>query len=450
MAGKSFIKRNSVGIGTTTTVGRDAGIGTAVGEMTFVVGDSIDGGNGQLEIYTDNNEWKAISTETASVNQQNYFGDESDGAFNSSGATTLTVANKNGSFDGDMMVRQHTSFTLNAGHNYNVDQPCRGLVIFATGDVTINGSLSMTARGAYADTVDNNTNPNTNIPAFVPSNGLIWKFAGPGSRSLSAGPTDMNGAGPPSGDILTWLTTHNPGIDGKTGSEIRLSRQGAAGGAGAAGSPNTGRDGTAGTNGTNSSSSDLFTMSTGGGGGGGNGAWSGDVSAGSGSFGSCFGGGSGGGGNRSENDLDPGMNAGEWGGLGGFGDDGGTFNHCGGGGAGNPGGAGNSNNGTADPGEAGTGGLVVIVAKGSVTVGPGGSIRANGKDGGDASGHPDSNRVESGGGGSGGGIILIAHGGSYTNNGTVQANGGNGGNAPSNSGGAGGNGAIRSIPITAG
>ena len=450
MAGKSFIKRNSVGIGTTTADGRDAGIGTAVGEMVFTVGDNIDGGGGQLEVYTDNGEWKAISTEAASADQQNYFGDGSDGAFSSSGATSLTVANKSGNFDGDMMVRQHTSFTLNSGHDYTVDQPCRGLVIFATGDVTINGTLDMTARGAYADTVDNSTNPNSNIPANVPSNGLIWKFAGPGSRSLSAGPTDLNGAGPPSGDILTWLGLHNPGINGRTGSEVRLSRQGANGGAGAAGSPHTGRNGSQGSAGTNSSSSDLYTMSTGGGGGGGNGAWSGDVSAGSGSYGSCFGGGSGGGGNRSENDLDAGMNATEWGGAGGFGDDGGTFNHCGGGGAGNPGGAGNSNGGTANNGEAGTGGLIVIVAKGNVTVGPAGSIKANGKNGGNASGHPDSNRVESAGGGSGGGIILIAHGGSYTNNGTVQAAGGSGGAAPSNNGGAGGLGAVRSIPITAG
>jgi len=446
----SFISRNAVGVGTTTVEGRDAGIGTAVGTLVYTVGDVIAGGGGQLEIYTDNNEWKAISTERASTDQINYFGDQSDGAFNSSGTTSLTVTNKNGSFDGDMMVRQHTSFTLNSGHSYTVDQPCRGLVIFATGDVTINGTLDMTARGAYADTVDNSTNPNSNIPANVPANGLIWKFAGPGSRSLSAGPTDLDGAGPPSGAILTWLSEHNLGIDGTTGSEIRLSRQGAAGGAGAAGSPNVGRPGSNGTAGTNTVSSDLYTMQTGGGGGGGNGAWSGSVPAGSGSFGSCFGGGSGGGGNRSENPLDAGMNATEWGGAGGFGDNGGSFNFCGAGGAGNPGGAANEGAGTASPGEAGTGGLVVIVAKGNVTVGPGGSITANGKNGGNASGHPDPNRVESAGGGSGGGIILIAHGGTYTNNGSVTANGGSGGTAPSNSGGAGGNGAIRTIPITAG
>ena len=69
MSGKSFIKRNSVGIGSTTAEGRDAGIGTAVGEMAFVVGDSIDGGNGELQIYTDSNEWKGISTERASAGE---------------------------------------------------------------------------------------------------------------------------------------------------------------------------------------------------------------------------------------------------------------------------------------------------------------------------------------------------------------------------------------------
>ena len=118
----------------------------------------------------------------------------------------------------------------------------------------------------------------------------------------------------------------------------------------------------------------ISRMQTGGGGGGGNGAWSGDVSAGSGSFGSCFGGGSGGGGNRSQNDLDAGMNATDsWvvqvvlvimvelsnpprGGA--------TILY----------GSNNENGGTADDGEGGTGGLVVIVAKGNITVGPGGSI----------------------------------------------------------------------------
>jgi len=383
----------------------------------------------------------------ASVGDSNYFGDESDGAFNSSGATSLTVTNKNGSYDGDMMVRQHSSFTLNAGHNYTVDQPCRGLVILCTGDVSISGTLTMSARGAYADTVDNSTNPNSNISTNVPSDGLIWKFGrGGGERALSAVSTDLNGAAPPSGDIYTWLSQQNNLIDGLSGTEVRMSRQGAAGGSGAAGSPNTGRDGTAGTTGTNSVSSDLYTMSTGGGGGGGNGAWNGNQPAGNGSYGSCFGGGSGGGGIRSSN-PNSGHNAAIWGGPGGPGDDGGTFNYCGGGGAGNAGGTGNDNGGTANDGGDGTGGLLVIIAKGSVTVNSGGSIVSAGQAGGDASGHPDSNRVEAGGGGSGAGIILIAHGGTYTNNGTVSTSGGGGGTAPSNSGGAGGAGAIRAIRI---
>ena len=386
------------------------------------------------------------SRSAARQQEANYFGDESDGAFSSSGATSLTVTNKNGSYDGDMMVRQYSSFTLNAGHNYTVDQPCRGLVILCTGDVSISGTLTMSARGAYADTEDNSTNPNSNIPTNVPSNGSIWKFRSGGGRALSSSSTDLNGAAPPSGDIYTWLTEQNTRIDGYTGYEVRLSRQGAAGGLGAAGSPNTGRNGDAGTAGTNTVSSDLYTMSTGGGGGGGNGAWSGSIQAGDGSYGSCFGGGSGGGGIRSSNPRD-GHSAEIWGGPGGPGDDGGTFNYCGGGGAGNGGGTGNDNGGTGSPGADGTGGLLVIIAKGNITVNSGGSILSAGQAGGDASGHPDSNRVEAAGGGSGAGIILIAHGGTYTNNGTVTTTGGTGGTAPSNSGGAGGAGAVRAIPI---
>ena len=379
----------------------------------------------------------------------NYFGDESDGAFNSSGATSLTVTNKNGSYDGDMMVRQHSSFTLNSSDNYTVDQGCRGLVIFCTGNVTINGTLTMTGKGAYADTEDNSTNPNSNIPTNVPSNGLIWKFRSAGGRALSSSSTDLNGAAPPSGDIYTWLTEQNSFIDGHTGYEVRLSRQGAAGGSGGAGSPNTqGYDGSAGTAGTNNESSDLYKMQTGGGGGGGNGAWSGSVQAGDGSYGSCFSGGSGGGGVRSSNPRD-GHSAGIWGGPGGPGDDGGTFNYCGGGGAGNGGGTGNNNGGISNNGQNGTGGLIVIVARGNVTVGPAGSITSHGMSGGSAGSHPDSNRVETGGGGSGGGIILIAHGGTYTNNGTVTTTGGTGGPAPSNTGGAGGAGSVRAIPIGA-
>ena len=445
--GDSFIKSGAVGLGTTTIVGRNAGVGTAIGQMIYIADLGV-------QVYSGNDiGWRTISNTS---NVTNDFGDASDGAFNSSGNTTLTVTNKNGSYDGDMMVKQYSSFTLNAGHTFTVDQPCRGLVILCTGDVSISGTLTMAHKGAYADAADNSTNPNSNISTNVPANGLIWRFVknGGGQGPFSPDSTHLDGAAPPSGDIYTWLTAQNTLLSGKTGVEVRMNRQGSAGGAGAPGASTQNTDGIAGTDGVNTVSSGLYTMSTGGGGGGGNGVWATGVAAGSGSYGSCFGGGSGGGGIRSTN-PNAGHSAGIWGGPGGPGDDGGTFNYCGAGGAGNGGGTGNANGGTANPGGDGTGGLLVIIAKGNVTVQSGGQIDIRGNSGGSASGHPDGNRVEAGGGGSGAGICLIAHGGTYTNSGTVHTSGGaggvgspSGGHTPStNTGGAGGVGALRTIQI---
>ena len=41
----------------------------------------------------------------------NWFGDGTDGAFNSSGDTGITPANEVGNWDGDMVVKNYTRFT---------------------------------------------------------------------------------------------------------------------------------------------------------------------------------------------------------------------------------------------------------------------------------------------------------------------------------------------------
>jgi len=74
----------------------------------------------------------------AVIRKELYFGDGSDGAYNSAGNETLASTT-----DGDPIVKQYTSFTLNAGHIMTVSNRCKGLVIFCTGDVTINGTISM-------------------------------------------------------------------------------------------------------------------------------------------------------------------------------------------------------------------------------------------------------------------------------------------------------------------
>ena len=102
-----------------------------------------------------------------------------------------------------------------------------------------------------------------------------------------------------------------------------------------------------------------------------------------------------------------------------------------GGGAGNPGGTGPSTTG----GE-GTGGLLILIVRGNLKIGPNGSITTNGSNGGNA---PSTGA----GGGSGGGVLYVYYGGTLTNNGTVTANGGSGGSAPStNAGAAGGSGTL--------
>ncbi len=59
---------------------------------------------------------------------------------------TYTVQNKVGSYDGDMVIKEYTSMTINSGDTVTVDQPCRGLFIYVQGDCTIDGTLSMTAK----------------------------------------------------------------------------------------------------------------------------------------------------------------------------------------------------------------------------------------------------------------------------------------------------------------
>ena len=71
---------------------------------------------------------------------------------------TYTVPNKNGSYDGDMVVKQYTSINIDAGDTVTVDQPCRGMMILCQGDCTINGTLSMIERCAYSNTTSSCAN----------------------------------------------------------------------------------------------------------------------------------------------------------------------------------------------------------------------------------------------------------------------------------------------------
>jgi len=351
-----------------------------------------------------------------SVSAGNYFGDGSDGAYNSTGNTTITVQNKNGSYDGDMVIKEYTTFTLNAGHTFTSDQACRGMIIYCTGDMVINGTIDMSARGPNADPTNtaswNSAGSDGNT---VGANGLqIGLIKSSNNSTFTNDGSGFNGCGTAARNAVA----NQSNLSGN-GKIYTIARQGAGGGSG-----NHGSNTETGNNGSNGGGSNAT-------GGGGSGATSGSSAnnAGNGSYGSCWGGGSGGAGTHSTTGST--MHAVTWGGQAGYGDFGGNS-----GGAGNPGGSGNGGHG--GTGETGTGGLIIIICGG--TVSGSGTVRANGKNGG--------NWIQNnsgGGGGSGGGAILIL-GTTNSFSGTVQANGGVGTpnsssqGSNSRSGGNGGNG----------
>ena len=158
-------------------------------------------------------------------------------------------------------------------------------------------------------------------------------------------------------------------------------------------------------------------------GGGGSGGSGPSPFGGGGTDGTSFSGGSGGGGA-------PGLSPGSWPGAQNFGGAGGGSSCSGG--AGNPNGSG----GTAQ-GE-GTGGLLILIVRGNLKIGPNGNIVVNGTTG---NSHVGGSPYGGGGGGSGGGVLYVYYGGTLTNNGSVTANGGGGGTGNSPQGGGFGGGA---------
>jgi hypothetical protein len=351
----------------------------------------------------------------------NYYGDGSDGALSTADNVTYTVANKNGSYDGDMVIKQYSSLTVNTGHTITTDQPCRGLFIYVSGDCTINGTISMTTKGANADpTASGGSDSNA-----VSSNGLqIGLLTTGGSSSFTNDGTGFNGCG-----TAVRTAIANQGNISSNGTIYTISQLGSTGGAGA-GSPGDGGTsyGSVGTAGTTGGA----TISTAGGGGGtthdisGGGAVT--LTGGTGGRGGAFSGGAGGGGAQSRSHSGKtGGNGGDYGGAGGSGPSEGGYNGASGG-SGNPGGGGSNGGQT---GGTGVGGIILLIVGGNLTIGGTGVIEATGVAAG-------TNSSYAFGGGSGGGAIHVLYKETLSNSGSITATNGGSGATAYNNGGTGG------------
>lgn len=339
----------------------------------------------------------------------NYYGTGADGSVTISSDTSLTSTS-----DSDAIVKNYVNLTIDSGKTLTVSNRNKGLILYVTGNLVVNGTISMSKRGASVDAT----------AAGVSASGLIWR------RRTSGGSSTNSGTG-----LLTGMGTAAINAEDNQAtcsSNCTLYTVARAGASGAAGVTNAGQiAGAAGSNGTTGQS-----------GGGGSGGVDATGPSGSGSAGTCFSGGTGGGAMvAAGSSAGNGVANGGAGGKGGNDNGGNPVYGCSGG-SGNPGGirtTAGAYNGTV--GQDGTGGLLVIIVKGTVTVGAAGVISADGADGGDG-GSPCG-----GGGATGGGNILILSHGTYTNSGSVHASGGAGLGSVGPPGGAGGTGSVQQALI---
>lgn len=308
--------------------------------------------------------------------------------------------------DGDPVVLTYTNMTIQSGHIFRPSNRCKGLFLQILGDLVVNGRLTMSARGAAGAGKYVGIDPKAPAVYFHPSDIFTEK------NLPVILPTGGNG-----GAIRKAGTTNNANVQN---------------GAGYAGNP--------GTNGA----------CGGGGGGSASGQWQ-PVTAGSGAAGTSFSGGAGGGGSSSYGYSPVAGNGATNGGKGGNGvasSDGpnvssspyGDKRRASGGGAGNAGGTGQRTSTalTANNGGTGTGGLLILVVKGNIILGPSGSIDANGIAGGSG--------TWAGGGGSGGGAVHLFHKGTINDIAKILATGGNGGSGKA-AAGKGGNGTVNIVQL---
>ena len=336
----------------------------------------------------------------------NYFGTGKDGSVTISGSAQVSASLNNISREyGDTIVKNYQDLTIDSGILFSPLRACRGMVIYCTGNLTVNGTISMTGKGggvgykiAAPIGVASSTDSRYDlVDATLYFNNLSSSASG--GRGI---PTHWNWT--PSGSA--WFSNF----------KVRVPLSGSvAGGAGGAHQGN-GAAGTAG----------IFCCGSGGGGGGG-GYYSQPATGGAGGRGTIFTGGSGGGG-------------GGWayatGGTG-------TYEV-----SAPAGGSGGTGAGGAGGNSSGVGGLLILIVRGNITIN--GTISNNGRNGSNGTSPvgPAYEFVGGGGGGSGGGRIIIIYGGTYANTGTIVTNGGSGGNSPGGAyGGIGGSGGAGSTTV---
>ena len=294
------------------------------------------------------------------------------------------------------LVRVNGNLTINSGFTVTTAARKLGLAVLVTGNCTINGTLSMSSRGANHQGYNNAGDDS--LTKGGDGSGFYGTYPGRNIRIYQGSLNTVSFSGT---TVTVGGLTSNISL-GDSGGAGASSASGTAGSAGSIGTCGGGGSG-----GITSSTGNRF----------GNGA-----------AGTTFSGGSGGGGRYGDGSnltnpivLDGKPNGGK-GGLGFSG-----INTVAGGGAGNPGGLGANgtntvgNDGT-QQGGSGSGAPLILIVQGTLTIGATGKILSGGVQGGLGT----SNIANNGGGSGGGSITLIANGYTLSTGYVISAAGGSG------------------------
>ena len=89
-----------------------------------------------------------------------------------------------------MVVKNYSQFTISAGHTVTTSQGCSGMLIYVSGNCTINGNINMTQKGT---TVSSGFGSNP-----IDSKNSIWLpmfTATPGSQTLTVATANFGPCG---------------------------------------------------------------------------------------------------------------------------------------------------------------------------------------------------------------------------------------------------------------
>jgi hypothetical protein len=129
----------------------------------------------------------------------NYFGTGADGALNTSGNVNLD--SDTGVNDTGVVIKNYTSITINSGHTVTATYRSKAMLLYCTGNVQIDGTLTMTAKGAAAAISSDVAISKFIANALLPNEKAYQTFTAvqvggaAGAANSGAGGTITNGTG---------------------------------------------------------------------------------------------------------------------------------------------------------------------------------------------------------------------------------------------------------------